>query len=517
MPVNPYEGLQQAAWGGKALTTNTQGGTGGQRIGGKQGGAQGIEAANTTQSGGRMGGRPEQANTSRGEGPAPTFRTLQPPQASSRQNNAAATMGAPDYGGYKTTPAASARKAAFGGNAGTKQSGNGFNITTGDIQIGGAGNSIIKGDGNTVSGNTNTSGATQVSGRDSIMGKRTPGTAGRRRITPIRRTGGPTPGTPTPTAGPTPGPTPGSPAPTPIAGPTPKPGMPTKGITTPIGGAPTPVTPAIGAAPAGGAPTPKAITQKPGTVIPSNPGGGFVEKPQGQLGTGQKAIGAGSSTPPNQTATAGAGPVGKMGGGTDAEQTSNFKGLQGAVSKSATAGGAKEPMNQRGQGSSGMPTAQSTSGGFMANLEKNKAKPSSPTTASAPEPTNASDTKKKASPGLGKRTLEPAGDGTIGPRKNSDGTEDKRQYTTNPSAKQKKTGKGVQPAEIQPNADKEKVKTSAKKKVEKAVSKPPTNASAKKKSKGPVGKMGGGTDAEQTSNFKGLQGAVKKSAKKEEK
>ena len=510
MPVNPYEGLQQAAWGGKALTTNTQGGTGGQRIGGKQGGAQGVEAANTTQSGGRMGGRPEQANrTNTNMGQSYTTGELKPtPQASSRQNNAAATMGAPDYGGYKTEKAPSARKAAFGGNAGTKQSGNGFNITTGDIQIGGAGNNIIKGDGNTVSGNTNTSGATQLSGRDSIIGKRTPGTP--RRITPKRRTGGPapagpTPGSPTPTAGPTPG----SPAPTPIAGPTPKPGMPTKGITTPIGGSPTP------ALPAGGAP--KAKTQLRGTVIPSNPGGGFVEKPQGQLGTGQKAIGAGPSTPPNQTATAGAGPVGKMGGGTDAEQTSNFKGLQGAVSKSATAGGAKEPMNQRGQGSSGMPTAQSTSGGFMANLEKNKAKPSSPTTAPAPAPTNASDTKKKASPGLGKRTLEPVGDGTIGPRKNSDGTEDKRQYTTDPSAKQKKTGKGVQPAEIQPNAAKEKVKTAAKKKVEKAVSKAPTNASAKKKSKGPVGKMGGGTDAEQTSNFKGLQGAVKKSAKKEEK
>ena len=115
------------------------------------------------------------------------------------------------------------------------------------------------------------------------------------------------------------------------------------------------------------------------------------------------------------------------------------------------------------------------------------------------------------------------------------GTEDKRQYTTEPSYEQKKTGKGVQPSEIQPDpalkngsktaketsappaAAKEKVKTAAKKKVEKAVSKPPTNASAKKKSKGPVGKMGGGTDAEQTSNFKGLQGAVKKSAKKEEK
>jgi hypothetical protein len=207
-----------------------------------------------------------------------------------------------------------------------------------------------------------------------------------------------------------------------------------------------------------------------------------------------------------------------------------------------------------------MPTAQSTSGGAMANLEKNKAKPSSPTTASAPEPTNASGTKRKPVTGFGKRTIEPAGDGTIGPRSNPDGTEDKTKYTVGLGAQGVDPKKrNVRPAAVQPDpankgkdlsaqstimkgnvypstpegdamrekdeakktpapvAAKEKVKTAAKKKVEKAVSKPPTNASAKKKSKGPVGKMGGGTDAEQTSNFKGLQGAVKKSAKKEEK
>lgn len=543
MPVNPYEGLQQAAWGGKALTVNTQGGTGGQRLGGKQNfGAQGVEQANTTQSGGRMGGRPEQANTSRVSGPAPTDNVLRPtPQASSRQNNAAATMGAPDYGGYKAESAPSARKAAFGGNAGNQQRGNGFNITTGDITIGNnntarggrGGTNNLNGDGNTVgdnsfSNNKNDGGKTQVSGRDSVMGK---GTPGRRRITPVRRTGGPA------------GPAPAGPAP---AGPTPPPagGAPAIGAggKAPAGGAPTPATPAIagGKAPlalgtgtAGTSPTVPTSTEP--KAKPTR------EEKIAEVASRGSTAGERSAATAAQGRISGApkGPVGQLGSGTDAEQTSNFKGLQGAVSKSATAGGAKEPMNQRGQGSAGMPTAQSTSGGAMANLEKNKAKPSSPTTASAPEPTNASGTKKDAPHGVFPNGMpRPAPkdlSGEIGPRKNSDGTEDKRKYTTEPSYEQKKTGKGVQPSEIQPDpalkngsktaketsappaAAKEKVKTAAKKKVEKAVSKAPTNASAKKKSKGPVGKMGGGTDAEQTSNFKGLQGAVKKSAKKEEK
>ena len=507
MPVNPYEGLQQAAWGGKALTTNTQGGTGGQRIGGKQGGAQGVEAANTTQSGGRMGGGMQQANTSRGEGPAPTKGELKPtPQASSRQNNAAATMGAPDYGGYKTESAPSARKAAFGGNAGNQQRGNGFNITTGDITIGNnntarggrGGTNNLNGDNNTVgdnsfSNNKNDGGKTQVSGRDSVMGKGTSGTPGRRRITPVRRTGGP--------AGPA-GPAPAGPTPPPAGG-------------APAGGAPTPATPAIagGKAPlalgtgtAGTSPTVPTSTEP--KAKPTR------EEKIAEVASRGSTAGERSAATAAQGRISGApkGPVGQLGSGTDAEQTSNFKGLQGNVSKSATAGGAKEPMNQRGQGSAGMPTAQSTSGGAMANLEKNKAKPSSPTTASAPEPTNASGTKKDAPHGVFPNGMpRPAPrdlSGEIGPRKNSDGTEDKRKYTTEPSYEQKKTGKGVQPSEIQPDpalkngsktaketsappaAAKEKVKTAAKKKVEKAVSAPPTNASAKKKSKGPVEKTG---------------------------
>ena len=540
MPVNPYEGLQQAAWGGKALTANTQGGTGGQRIGGKQQfGAQGVEQANLTQSGGRMGTGMQQAYTSRGSGPEPTKAELKPtPQASSRQNTAAATMGAPDYGGYKAESAPSARKAAFGGNAGNQQRGNGFNITTGDITIGNnntarggrGGTNNLNGDGNTVgdnsfSNNKNDGGKTQVSGRDSVMGKGTSGTTGRGRIVPKRRTGGP--------AGPAPA------GPTPPAGGAPAIGA---GGKAPAGGAPTPATPAIagGKAPlalgtgtAGTSPTVPTSTEP--KAKPTR------EEKIAEVASRGSTAGERSAATAAQGRISGApkGPVGQLGSGTDAEQTSNFKGLQGAVSKSATAGGAKEPMNQRGQGSAGMPTAQSTSGGAMANLEKNKAKPSSPTTASAPEPTNASGTKKDAPHGVFPNGMpRPAPrdlSGEIGPRKNSDGTEDKRKYTTEPSYEQKKTGKGVQPSEIQPDpalkngsktaketsappaAAKEKVKTAAKKKVEKAVSKAPTNASAKKKSKGPVGKMGGGTDAEQTSNFKGLQGAVKKSAKKEEK
>ena len=563
MPVNPYEGLQQAAWGGKALTTNTSGGTGGQRLGGKQNfGTQGIDSSSNSQTFGRIGGRPEQANTSRGSGPAPTEAVLKPtPQASSRQNNAAATMGAPDYGGYKTTPEPSARKAAFGGNAGNQQRGNGFNITTGDITIGnnntarnargGVGNNNGDGNNNSVtSGDIDASSMT--AGRDASRGSkatRTPGTPGRRRITPVRRTGGPAPA----------GPAPAGPAP---AGPTP-----------PAGGAPTPAIAggkeplALGTGTAGTSPTVPTSTEP--KAKPTR-----AEKIAEVASRGSTA-GERSAATSAQERISGApkGPVGKMGSGTDAEQTSNFKGLQGAVSKSATAGGAKEPMNQRGQGSSGMPTAQSTSGGAMANLEKNKAKPSSPTTASAPEPTNASGTKKDAPHGVFPNGMpRPAPrdlSGEIGPRKNSDGTEDKRKYAVGgqPSVygEQGEDSKyrGVQPAALQPNrarkngsetaesttappaAAKEKVKTAAKKKVEKAVSAPPTNASAKKKSKGPVektgttnsqpkgpvektgttnrkpkgpvGKMGGGTDDEQTSNFKGLQGAVKKSAKKEEK
>lgn len=525
MPVNPYEGLQQAAWGGKALTVNTQGGTGGQRLGGKQNfGAQGVEQANTTQSGGRMGGRPEQANTSRGSGPAPTENVLKPtPQASSRQNTAAATMGAPDYGGYKAESAPSARKAAFGGNAGNQQRGNGFNITTGDITIGNnntarggrGGTNNLNGDGNTVgdnsfSNNKNDGGKTQVSGRDSVMGKGTSGTPGRRRITPVRRTGGPA------------GPAPAGPAP---AGPTPPAGgAPAIGAggKAPAGGAPTPATPAIagGKAPlalgtgtAGTSPTVPTSTEP--KAKPTR------EEKIAEVASRGSTAGERSAATAAQGRISGApkGPVGQLGSGTDAEQTSNFKGLQGNVSKSATAGGAKEPMNQSGQGSAGMPTAQSTSGGAMANLEKNKAKSSSPTTASAPEPTNASGTKKDAPHGVfpnGMPRPAPAtGDaGKIGPRMNPDGTEDKTKYAVGgqPSvygaAGKDSKYRGVQPAAIQPDpalkngsktaketsappaAAKEKVKTAAKKKVEKAVSAPPTNASAKKKSKGPVEKTG---------------------------
>ena len=554
MPINPYEGLQQAAWGGKSLTTNTSGGTGGQRLGGKQNfGTQGIDQANITPTGGRMGGRPEQANTSQANNQGWTKGELKPtPQASSRQNNAAATMGAPDYGGYKTEPAASARKAAFGGNAGNQQRGNGFNITTGDIQIGnnntarggrgGVGNQNGDGDGNSVrTGDIDASSMT--AGRDAIKGSRatrTPGTAGRRRITPVRRTGGP--------AGPAPA--------TPAIGAAPAGGA-------PAGGAPTPVTPAIAGGKAPLALGSGTAVSSPTVATPTGPEAKPTRAEKiAEVASRGSTAGERSAATAAQERISGApkGPVGKMGSGTDAEQTSNFKGLQGAVSKSATAGGAKEPMNQRGQGSSGMPTAQSTSGGAMANLEKNKAKPSSPTTASAPEPTNASGTKRKPVTGFGKRTIEPAGDGTIGPRSNPDGTEDKTKYTVGLGAQGVDPKKrNVRPAAVQPDpankgkdlsaqstimkgnvypstpegdamrekdeakktpapvAAKEKVKTAAKKKVEKAVSKPPTNASAKKKSKGPVGKMGGGTDAEQTSNFKGLQGAVKKSAKKEEK
>lgn len=477
MPINPFQTNAEMSWGGY----NTQ-------------------KANSGVVGGRLGGGMEKGNTGKNPNVAWTENQLKPsPKAPNAQPGATADMARADYRA-DAPPAAKEgrRRGAFGsggGGRGGYSAGGDININLGDNAAVGRGNRAgignISGDNNDFSGNSG-----QIGGSNNRM------------TAPSRRG---TRGAPTSPAG-------SPPAGTPAA---PTPGGGKKRTPTPVGGAPTPKALPGGPAPApaiGAGPKPKAIGPgTPETPTPATPTGtkdvrtrqqkieDLANDPGATAGERSAAQGKLGETPK--------GPVGKMGGGTDAEQTSNFKGLQGAVSKSATAGGAKEPMNQRGQGSSGMPTAQSTSGGAMANLEKNKAKPSSPTTASAPATQTPSGPQASAPTGLrqrrpvtgfDKRTIEPAGTGKIGPRMNPDGTEDTRQYTVGgqrfmPAGEDPNYG-GVQPAAVQPKRgtqesttqaaepsnpaqEKEKVKKAAKGAVKKAVNKAPTNPSTKKKGK----------------------------------
>jgi len=476
MPINPYEQMQQAQWGGKPLTAETRGAVGG-----------------------RLERGMEKGSTGKTPNVAWTENQLKPsPKAPNAQPGATADMARADYRA-DAPPAAKEgrRRGAFGsggGGRGGYSAGGDININLGDNAAVGRGNRAgignINGDNNDFSGNSG-----QIGG------------SGNRMTAPRRGTRG-TPAAPAPA----PGPAGGSPAP---AG-----GK--KRTPVPVGGAPTPK-----ALPSGPAPAPAVGTKPIGALGPGAAGTPTPAKPQGTKDVRTRkekiaAVAEQGATPGERAAATAAqermsgapkGPVGKMGGGTDAEQTSNFKGLQDAVSKSATAGGAKEPMNQRGQGSSGMPTAQSTSGGAMANLEKNKAKPSSPTTASAPATQTPSGPQASAPTGLrqrrpvtgfDKRTIEPAGAGKIGPRSYPDGTVDDREYTVGgqrlmPVGENPGYG-GVQPSAVQPKRgtqesttqaaepsnpaqEKEKVKKAAKGAVKKAVSKAPTNPSTKKKGK----------------------------------
>ena len=259
-------------------------------------------------------------------------------------------------------------------------------------------------------------------------------------------------GGPAPTAGAT------APAPAP-AGPAPKG---TKPGRTPIpvgGGKPTK------ALPAGGSPTP----------VGSGP------KPIGALGPGT----AGTPTP--------AKPQGTKDVRTRKEKIEAVAAQGATPGERAAATAAQERI-------SGAPTATPATPALSAPATQT---PSGPQAEQSEGPRQ-----RRPVTGFDKRTLEPAGTGKIGPRKNSDGTEDTRQYTVGgqrfmPAGEDPNYG-GVQPAAVQPNfnaqapaakASEERAKTTAKEKVKKATEKTPEirNASQKPKvalkAKAPVKKQ----------------------------
>lgn len=202
-------------------------------------------------------------------------------------------------------------------------------------------------------------------------------------------------------------------------------------------------------APLGDAPKPGESKQEP-TQNASSP------KPPFSGGKAQSPVGS-------------IGPVGLMGGGDKEQQSKNFQGLQSAVKTSSRIGGATESSAEKGNSG---PSSQAAKTADALNKNKNN-------TAKPAEPTNPSAGPKAPTPW--KRTTEPVGDGTIGPRTNLDGSEDKRRYTTGAIKSPEGTGKGVTPSAIQPAGPKGAIKEAAKKKVTEVVSNPPKNPSARKK------------------------------------
>ena len=236
MPINPYEQLQQANWGGKSLTAQTQGAVGG-----------------------RLGGGMEKGSTGKNPNVAWTEETLKPtPKAPNAQAGATADMARADY--RPDTPPAAAegrRRGAFGSGGGGKggySAGGDININLGDNSAVGRGNRAgignINGDNNDFSGNSG-----QIGG------------SGNRMTAPSRRG---TRGAPTSPAGSPPAGTPAAPAPTPGGG--------KKRTPTPVGGAPTPRALPSGPAPLpelgpGPAPLPELGPGTSGTPTPAQPQG----------------------------------------------------------------------------------------------------------------------------------------------------------------------------------------------------------------------------------------------------
>ena len=114
MPVNPYEGLQQAAWGGKPLTSRTQG------------------AANGQMGAGSLSGQGHRSNPNM---VAPTFNELKPtPKASGKMPQGNANIGSANYGQQKIgePQQRQGRRASFGGmGPGAVKGGGGGGMTAG--------------------------------------------------------------------------------------------------------------------------------------------------------------------------------------------------------------------------------------------------------------------------------------------------------------------------------------------------------------------------------------------------
>jgi len=493
MPVNPYEGLQQAAWGGRPLTSKTN-----EQLTDNFGNIRELGRSSLHQqsraTGGNIGAAASinQGHRSKGSAPAWTDKKLVAPTARGSGNNAMAQLSGPNYGNQKVTApssgAASAgrRGGAFGAGHG-KGGGSGTTIG-GDVNINTGTFTGIQGAGGNVSGENNQGGVGNVSGENNRGGISNDNSVRGLPATPRRGGGGrtktPTKPTATP-AGPTPTTTPGAVG----AGPTPKglgPGTPEP--TTPV----KPMTP--------GSPdrtrTPPADTPSPDTrprstdsltppplpdrtrtkvtdaTVPTATAGPVGGKSNFILNTDKSPVKGGYAPTP------------KYGNYADAKKVATDKqGARGLSDKPALDKSGGPYVTNTDKSGTGTPVFGGREAAVSAAAGKKEARDSKSTTrgfnpATAPaEPTNPSG-RKKATPG--KRTLEPVGDGQIGPRTNIDGSEDKKQYTTGTGKSPTGGGKGVTPSLIQPAGPKGAIKAAATKKVTDAVAKPPTNASAPK-------------------------------------
>ena len=419
MPINPYEQLQQANWGGKSLTAQTQGAVGG-----------------------RLGGGMEKGSTGKTPNVAWTDNTLKPtPKAPNAQSGATADMARADY--RPDTPPAAAegrRKGAFGAGGGGKGGysvGGDLNINLGDNAAVGRGNRAgignINGDNNDFSGNSG-----QIGG------------SGNRMTAPSRRG---TRGAPTSPAGSPPAGTPAAPAPTPGGG--------KKRTPTPVGGAPTPR-----ALPSGPTPTPAVGTSPTTPTAPPSVGSG--PKP--------KAIGPGTSETPTPAT-----PTGTRDVRTRQQKIEDLANDPGATPGERSAAQGKLGETPSGPKTAG-PERPSISGPKPGQQQpttdfdqSEKADYDVANYGTDDNYSGTNDAPKPTAP-----SSKPSSKNQQVPRSSSSGnTVDLTRFTKAPEKKTKAATKTAEPSN--PSQEKEKVKESAKESVKKATSKPPTNASQKPK------------------------------------
>ena len=419
MPINPYEQMQQAQWGGKPLTADTN-----------------------RAIGGRLGGGMEKGSTGKTPNVAWTENQLKPsPKAPNAQPGATADMARADYRA-DAPPAAKEgrRRGAFGsggGGRGGYSAGGDININLGDNAAVGRGNRAgtgnINGDNNDFSGNSG-----QIGG------------SGNRMTAPSRRG---TRGAPTSPAGSPPAGTPAAPAPTPGGG--------KKRTPTPVGGAPTPR-----ALPSGPTPTP-AVGTSP-TTPTSPPSVGSGPKP--------KAIGPGTPETPTPAT-----PTGTKDVRTRQQKIEDLANDPGATpgERSAAQGklgetpsGPKTAGPERPSISGPKPGRQQPTTGFD---QSEKADYDVANYGTDDNYSGTNDAPKPTAP-----ASKPSSKNQQVPRSSSSGnTVDLTRFTRAPQKKTQATTKTAEPTNS--SQEKEKVKESAKESVKKATSKPPTNPSQKPK------------------------------------
>ena len=344
MAINPYEQLQQANWGGKPLTSQTQGGTGSSQ---------------------RVGGPVVKGQESTVNAPAPTEGRIVEAKAKVSQNNAQANV-EPGNNPTKPTDTRSGRRGMFDWMKPKAESGGGGGGNTyGDIMIN---------TGSGIAGKDNK----QIQGDGQIDGEKNELTiSGRRRTRPAAAPDGDM--APTPPGGTT---APGGDTAPDISGGTPPriKGTPGKPAGTPRptlrtgAGTPRPTlrTGAGSAAPRGSdSPRPRLRT-----------GAGVKE-----LGTGVKEVGTGVKELGPGPAAIGSGSSGMLGGGDSTQKKQNFQNLQSAAQSSLKNKVDTKPQPSNAPNSNSAETKTAVSGitaGMQAGQAAQAAQSSGPKNTSQP-------------------------------------------------------------------------------------------------------------------------------------